>query len=106
MTWGSIRPVGPAHQPGQRPVISLGVEAVEALLHEAADARTEPSPQHRERGEVDLRVSVSVGVVLFQVQVAFVVQDPVEDEPRVPVGALDRRAIERRIVVGDEGIEL
>jgi hypothetical protein len=44
--------------------------------------------------------------VLLQIQVALVVQDPVEDEPRVPVGALDRRAVERRVVVGDEGIEL
>ena len=103
---GVDRAVGPAHQAGQRPVVAPGVEAVEALLLEAADAGAEPPPQHRERGEVDLRVAVGVGVVLLQLQVALVVAEPVEHERRVPVGAFDRRAVERRVVVGDEGIEL
>ena len=76
------------------------------MLPEAADARAEPPPQHRERGEVDLRVAVGVGVVLLQLQVALVVEEPVEHERRVPVGAFDRHAVERRVVVGDEGIEL
>lgn len=47
-----------------------------------------------------------VGVMLLQVQVALVVQQPVECEGGVAVGAFDRRAVERRVVVGDEGVEL
>ena len=34
------------------------------------------------------------------------VEHAVEHEGRVAVGALDRAAVERRVVVGDEGIEL
>jgi hypothetical protein len=76
------------------------------LLLEAADAGAESPPQHRERREVDLRVAVRVGVVLFQLQVALVVAEAVEHERRVAVGAFDGHAVERRVVVGDEGIEL
>src|SRR5262249_37088318 len=74
------RAVGMAHQAGQRPVVAPHVEAVEALLLDAADARAEPPPQHGERGEVDLRVAVGVGVVLLELQVALVVAEPVEHE--------------------------
>ena len=43
--------------------------------------------------EVDLGVAVGVGVVLFEVEVALVVEDAVEHEGRVAVGALDRAAV-------------
>ena len=46
------------------------------------------------------------GVVLFEVEVALVVEHAVEHEGRVAVGALDRAAVEPRVVVGDEGVEL
>ena len=54
----------------------------------------------------DLGVPVGVGVVLFEVEVALVVEHAVEHEGRVAVGALDRAAVERGVVVGDEGVEL
>jgi hypothetical protein len=47
-----------------------------------------------------------VGVVLLQLQLALVVEQPIEHERRVPVGAFDGRAVEGRVVVRDEGIEL
>ena len=95
MISGVDRAVGPPPHTGQRPVVVRAVKAVEALLLNIADARAEASSQHREHGEVDLRIAVGVGVVLLQIQVAFVVQEPVEHERRVPVGAFDRRAVER-----------
>ena len=63
-------------------------------------------PTNPEGGEVDLGVTVGVGVVLFEVEVALVVEHAVEHEGRVAVGALDRAAVERGVVVGDEGVEL
>ena len=47
-------------------------------------------PDHAEGGEVDLGVAVGVGVVLFEVEVALVVEHAVEHEGRVAVGALAR----------------
>ena len=82
----------------------LGLQRAPAV--QAADAGVEPHADHPEGGEVDLGVAVGVGVVLFEVEVALVVEHAVEHEGRVAVGALDRAAVERGVVVGDEGIEL
>ena len=49
---------------------------------------------------------MDVGVVLFEVEVALMVEHVVEHEGRVAVGVLDRSAVERCVVVGDEGVEL
>ena len=49
---------------------------------------------------------MGVGVVLFEVEVALVVEHAVEHEGRVAVGALDGATVERGVVVGDEGVEL
>ena len=54
------------------------VGAIDALAVQAADARAEAHADHDERGEVDLGVAVGVGVVLFEVEVALVVQHAVE----------------------------
>ena len=77
------------------------VGAVDALAVEAADSGAEPHADHPEGREVDLGVAVGVGVVLFEVEVALVVEHAVEHEGRVAVGALDRAAVERSVVVGD-----
>ena len=61
-----------------------------------ADAGAEAHADHGERGEVDLGVAVGVGVVLLEVEVAFVIEHAVEHERCVAVGAF----------VGDEGVEL
>ena len=83
------------------------VGAVDPLAVQAADVRAEPHSDHPEGHEVNprvRRVRVGVGVVLFEVEVALVVQHAVEHEGRVAVGALDRAAVEQGVVVGDEGV--
>ena len=87
-------------------VVAGRVGAVDPLAVQAADSGAEPHADHAEGGEVDLGVAVGVGVVLFEVEVALVVEHAVEHEGRVAVGALDRAAVERGVVVGDEGVEL
>ena len=87
-------------------MVARRVGAVDALAVQAADARAEAHADHHEGGEVDLGVAVGVGLVLFEVEVALVVEHAVEHEGRVAVGALDRSAVERGVVVGDEGVEL
>ena len=87
-------------------MVARRVGAVDALAVQVADARAEAHADHHEGGEVDLGVAVGVGVVLFEVEVALVVEHAVEHEGRVAVGALDRSAVERGVVVGDEGVEL
>ena len=87
-------------------VVAARVGTVDPLAVQAADARAEPHADHPEGREVDLGVAVGVGVVLFEVEVALVVEHAVEHEGRVAVGALDRAAVERGVVIGDEGVEL
>ena len=87
-------------------VVARRVGAIDTLAVQAANARAEAHADHHEGGEVDLGVAVGVGVVLFEVEVALVVKHAVEHEGRVAVGALDRTAVERGVVVGDEGVEL
>jgi hypothetical protein len=68
--------------------------------------RGQKPSEHGECGEVDLRVAVRVGVVLVELELALVVEQPIEHERRVAVGAFDRHAVEGRVVVGNEGVEL
>ena len=71
-------------------VVAGRVGAVDPLAVQAADSGAEPHADHAEGSEVDLGVAVGVGVVLFEVEVALVVEHAVEHEGRVAVGALDR----------------
>ena len=70
-------------------MVAVGVGAVDPLAVQAADAGAEPHADHAEGGEVDLGVAVGVGVVLFEVEVALVVEHAVDHDGRVAVGALD-----------------
>ena len=87
-------------------MVAFPVGAVDALAVNVTDARAEAHADHGEGGEVYLGIAVRVGVVLFQIKVAFVVQHAVENEGGVAVGAFDGSAVKRRVVVSDEGIEL
>ena len=49
---------------------------------------------------------MGIGVMLLDLELAFVVQEAVEDKGRVTVGALDGQTVERRVVVSDEGVKL
>ena len=64
-------------------VVAGRVGAIDTLAVQAANAREEAHADHREGGEVDLGVAVGVRVVLFEVEVALVVEHTVEHEGRV-----------------------
>jgi hypothetical protein len=49
---------------------------------------------------------VVVGVVLFDFELALVVQQAIEDEGRVAVGELDWQTVKSGVVIGDEGVKL
>ena len=88
-------------------VVAGRVGAIDPLAVQAAHARAEAHADHRDGGDVDLGVAVGVGVVRFEVEVALVGEHAVEHDGRVAVGALDRAAVERGVVVvGDEGVAL
>ena len=59
----------------QGTVVALGIGAVDTLVVQVADTRAEAHADHGEDGEVDLGIAVGVGVVLFEVKVAFVVEN-------------------------------
>ena len=103
---GVKRPVGPVHQGSKGRIVPVDIQSVEALLLNASNAWAESLSQHCECSKVDLGVAVRVRVVLFEIQVAFVVKEPIEHEGGVEVGAFNRQVVERSIGVGDERVEL
>ena len=98
-------PIRRTHTAPENAVVAR-VDTGESLLLDAPHPRTEAPAEHRERGDVDVGIAVGVCVVLLELQVALVVQPPVQDGCRVPIRALDGRAEERGVVVGDEAVEL
>ena len=98
-------PILSAHEAPESAVVAR-VDPVEPLLLEAPNPRTEATSEHRERGKIDVGVAVGVRVVLLELEVALVVKEPVQDGRRVPIRALDGRAEEGGVVVGDEAVEL
>jgi hypothetical protein len=87
-------------QRGQGAVVLCGVDTIDALLVQAADAWGEAASEHGKGGEVDLGVAVGVSVMLLQGQVALVVEQAIQDIGSIAVGAFDDSAVERGIVVG------
>ena len=63
-------------------------------------------PSIAKAAKLILCVTMGVGVVLVEFQVALVVQESVENERGIAVGALDRGAVERRVVVCDKSVDL
>jgi hypothetical protein len=59
---GVDRSVSPDSDAAERSVVTVIVDAVNPLSGEPADSGTESPAEHRERGQVDLRVAVRVGV--------------------------------------------
>ena len=71
-----------------------------------ANPRAEPLPEHGEGREVQLGVAMGVSVMLLRIDLGLVVEEPIQNVGCVPFRALDRGAVEGRVVVGDEGVEL
>src|ERR1700722_332362 len=51
-------------------------------------------------------LDVSIGVVLFDLELALVVKQTVQHKGGITIGALNRQAVERRVVIGHEGVKL
>ena len=54
----------------------------------------------------DLGIAVGIGIVLFDLELALVVKQTVQHEGGITIGALNLQAVERRVVIGHEGVKL
>jgi hypothetical protein len=61
-------PVRTTEQRCGRAVIAIGINPVDALVLNAADARTEAQAQHTEGGKIELGVAVGIGVMAINAQ--------------------------------------
>ena len=82
------------------------VNPIDPLAMKTANPRAEPLPEHGEGREVQLGVAMGVSVMLLRIDLGLVVEEPIQNVGCVPFRALDRGAVEGRVVVGDEGVEL
>ncbi len=86
----------------------IGVVAlrdIELDVAQIADARREAEAQAVHQGENVIGETCRVGVVLLDAQVGFVVQQAIEHVGRVAHADIDHLGVERRVLVGDVGIE-
>ena len=98
-------PPDPTHLPQH--ALPIGHHHPDTLRPAGVDAAPAPGQQLGvEQRQVDLGAAVGVGVVFFEVELGFVVEQSVEEKGCAPVSALDGSAVEGGVVVGDEGVEL
>ena len=90
--------VGAADQRCKQTIVVVVIDPVDALVLDSSDARAEAQAQHREGREVDLGIAVGVGIMLFDLELALVVKQTVQYKGSITVGALNRQAVEGRVV--------
>jgi hypothetical protein len=83
--------------------IALG--NVELGVAQVTDARREAEAQQVHQREDVIGEARRVGVVLLDAQVGFVVQQAVEHVGRVAHADIHHLGVERRVLVGDVGVE-
>lgn len=89
----------------QRVIGRVTSRDVELGVAKVADARREAKAQQVHQGEDVIGESRRVGVVFLDAQVGFVVQQAVEHIGRVAHADVHDLGVERRVLVGDVGVE-
>ena len=89
----------------QRVIGGVALRDVELGVAQVADARREAEAQEVHQREDVIREPCRVGVVLLDAQVGFVVQQAVEHVGRVAHADVHDLGVERRVLVGDMGVE-
>src|SRR5262249_48177891 len=68
-------------------LLTFRLSGVDTLVLDSADPRAKAQAQHGEGGEVDLGIAVGVGIMLFDLELAFIIKQTVEYEGGITVGA-------------------
>ena len=86
-------------------VVLDAIRHIQLGFAEVADARCEAEAQQVHQGEDVIGETGRVGVVLLDPQVGLVVQQAVEHVGRVAHADVHDLGVERRVLVGDMGVE-
>ena len=89
----------------ERVIGGVALRNVELGVAQVAYTRREAEAQEVHQREDVIGETCRVGVVLLDAQVGFVVQQAVEDVGRIAHTDVDHLGVERRVLVGDVGIE-
>ena len=100
-------PVEPVTEQWRKPAIALrGFESVEAPVGQARNARLEIEPEEMHRREYDVGNAASIDVQCGQIGVAVMAEEPIERMDGFSCRAGDHRLVQRRVAVGDGGVDL
>lgn len=100
-------PVEPVTEQWRKPAIALrGLEGVEAPVGQARNARLEIEPKEMHRREDDVGDAASIDMQRSQIGVAVMAEDTVERMNGFPCRAGDHGLVQRRVSVGDGGVDL
>jgi len=95
-----------ADQRIERFVARACADDIKPAVCEIADARRKQESQELAKAEHVIDRAGGVGVVLADVDRAFVVHEPVENMRRLAGVRRDDLGMERRVAIGDVGVEL
>src|SRR5438105_1805262 len=87
-------------------VVPLGIDTINPLAMESPDTRAKALAKHGKGREVQFDIAMRIGIVFLRVKIGLMIEQAVQDIRSVTLRALNGHAIERRVVVGNERVEL
>jgi len=87
-------------------VISLEINTVNPLVMQAADTRAKALAKHGKGRKVQFNIAVRIRIVFLRVEIGLMIEQTIQDIRGIPLRALNRHGIERRVVVSNERVEL
>jgi len=89
----------------QRRVVLYALRDIQFGFAQVADARGKTKAQQMHQGEDMIGEASRVGVVLLDPQIRLVIQQTIEHIGRIPHSDIHHSGTERRVLIGDMGIE-
>ena len=81
------------------------LHGIETRITKVANAWGKPEPEQMAQGKDVICESAGVGVMLFNAEIGFMIEQPIKDMSRVPHGAADEFAVEGGVLVRDMRVE-
>ena len=94
-----------AYERCKRRITGRLLHRIKARISKVADAWRKPEPQQMTQGEDVIGESGGVGVMLFDVEIGFVIQQAVEHVCGVPHGGANELDVEWGVLVRDVSVE-
>src|SRR5205814_544840 len=87
-------------------IIPLEIDTVNPLAMQAPDTRAKALAKHGKGRKVQFDITMGIRIVFLRVEIGLMIEQAVQDIRGIPLRALNRHRVERRVVVSNERVEL